>query len=389
MTPSLPLALQEPRATRSWDGPVPGCYPGTVVSAEDPDKEGKVRVRVDQLYGAAVESEKIEDDDLPWARPAFSTTGSKSGAPWAPPLGAGVWVMFWGGDPEYPVWFGGFYGSGDVPDEFVSSYAPDPQTRLIRTTNGHLFEMRWKSGQSYIRVRTADGFQALLDDTNKRAEISTPGQREVVLDELAPGAEFVRIKTPTQAIEMLDAPPGNINVTTPGNINATAGGGIVAVAAGAAAVTALGISLTSTGAAPTSMVGGGTLTSNFAGAATYIFAGALTYTIAGLFALTALGVTITGAAVALVTTGVPILLGTAAALKYRLAHEQVMILLQDMLFVLENHQHPETGATTGTSTLQVTSQAGSPPRAGGLTSVPPGNVSLDVNTMVTNNVRAD
>ena len=32
-----------------------------------------------------------------------------------PPTGANVWVEFEGGDPDYPIWTGCFWGTGEVP----------------------------------------------------------------------------------------------------------------------------------------------------------------------------------------------------------------------------------------------------------------------------------
>ena len=32
-----------------------------------------------------------------------------------PPVGAGVWIEFEEGDPDSPIWVGGFYSAADVP----------------------------------------------------------------------------------------------------------------------------------------------------------------------------------------------------------------------------------------------------------------------------------
>jgi len=330
-----PLTLQDPKPTRDLaSAPLVGCYPGVVVSGVDPLLAGAIRVRVDQVYGAASEMEKIEDADLPLARPCFPVTGKLSGSAWVPPVGAGVWVMFWGGQIEFPVWIGGFYGAGDTPTEFASSYAPEPKTRLVKVFGGHVFEMRWEPTLSEIRLQTQLG-------------------------------SFLRIS---------DTPVPGVTVFTQGALSATA----------------QGISLVSTGTAPTVHTGGGTLISTFTGAALYTFAGAVTYAVTGLWALVALGgFSVTAATVAIITTGTPVLLGTLAGIKQRLAHEQLFVLLQDFLFAYEAHTHVETGGTTSAPSLLPSSQAGSAPRAGPLTNVPSGNVSLDVTTMVTASVRAD
>jgi hypothetical protein len=34
-----------------------------------------------------------------------------------PPVGTNVWVEFEGGDPDYPIWSGCFWGNNELPDE--------------------------------------------------------------------------------------------------------------------------------------------------------------------------------------------------------------------------------------------------------------------------------
>jgi hypothetical protein len=331
-------ALSEPSASRAEGFPaVSGCFPGTVVNDEDPNREGRLRVRVDQIYGAADESEKIEDVDLPWALPAFQTAGEDAGEPWTPPVGAGVWVMFWAGNPRHPVWFGGYYGTGEVPAEFSGSYSPSPKTRVVKTDSGHLIEMRWVDGQSYIKLLTADGFQVLLNDSTRRARVSTPGQREMTLDDLAQSAT---LKTPTQSIELLDATQ-TINVVTPGNAVLTAGGTINATAGGALTATATGMSFNSLGGAPVVQVGGGALTSTFAGAALYTFLGTLTYAITGALAITAASAQMTFASILIAVTGgaATLMLGSAAGVKRRLVDERIFATLADIAARFNTHTH--------------------------------------------------
>jgi len=121
--------------------------------------------------------------------------------------------------------------------------------------------------------------------------------------------------------------------------------------------------------------------------ALYTFIGALTYVVGGLYALTALGLTITGAALAIVTTGTPILVGSLLGVKRRIAHDQLMVLLAELLYAYENHNH---GAAPAPPTLLVSTQIGLAPNPlSPLLNVPAGVVSVDVDTMLTANVRAD
>ena len=48
--------------------------------------------------------------------PCFPVAGAQMGAISIPPIGAGVWVEFEQGNPDYPIWTGCWYGSvAEVP----------------------------------------------------------------------------------------------------------------------------------------------------------------------------------------------------------------------------------------------------------------------------------
>jgi hypothetical protein len=51
-----------------------------------------------------------------WAMPCFPISGKQMGAYAVPQIGAGVWVEFEQGDPDYPIWSGCWFGSAlEVP----------------------------------------------------------------------------------------------------------------------------------------------------------------------------------------------------------------------------------------------------------------------------------
>lgn len=83
-----------------------GKYRGTCVNNVDPMQLGRIQVIVPDV------SEVIPTS---WAMPCFPVTGIQNGVFTVPPIGAGVWVEFEQGDPDYPIWVGGFYSAADVP----------------------------------------------------------------------------------------------------------------------------------------------------------------------------------------------------------------------------------------------------------------------------------
>jgi hypothetical protein len=74
-----------------------GWYTGKVVDNNDPDKQGKCRIRVYGIFG-----DEVPDEDLPWALPDFSFVGSLVGSFIVPPIDALVKVYFDHGDVYLP-----------------------------------------------------------------------------------------------------------------------------------------------------------------------------------------------------------------------------------------------------------------------------------------------
>jgi hypothetical protein len=73
-----------------------GVYRGTVVANKDPESHRRLKVTVPQLSGSALTK------DLPWAWPKEVASMKNE----VPEIGDGVWVMYEGGDPSYPIWVG-------------------------------------------------------------------------------------------------------------------------------------------------------------------------------------------------------------------------------------------------------------------------------------------
>lgn len=83
-----------------------GKYRGKVENNIDPLMLGRVQVSVPAVLGSG---------RLSWALPCAPFAGPGVGLFAVPPKGANVWVEFEGGDPDYPIWTGGFWGAGEAP----------------------------------------------------------------------------------------------------------------------------------------------------------------------------------------------------------------------------------------------------------------------------------
>jgi hypothetical protein len=83
-----------------------GKYRGSVENNIDPMQQGRVQVSCPAVLG---------EGTLSWAMPCVPYAGSGVGLFAVPPVGANVWVEFEGGDPDFPIYSGGFWGIGEVP----------------------------------------------------------------------------------------------------------------------------------------------------------------------------------------------------------------------------------------------------------------------------------
>ena len=83
-----------------------GKYRGKVENNLDPLSLGRVQVSCPAVLGAG---------RLSWAMPSAPYAGSGVGFFAVPPIGANVWVEFEGGDPDYPICGGCFWGTGEAP----------------------------------------------------------------------------------------------------------------------------------------------------------------------------------------------------------------------------------------------------------------------------------
>ncbi|WP_299621900.1 phage baseplate assembly protein V [Pelagibius sp.] len=84
-----------------------GKYRGTVAQNVDPMLRGRIQCLVPDVLGVTPSG---------WAVPCFPFAGPQMGAVAIPMIGSGVWVEFEQGDPEKPIWSGGWFGNtAEVP----------------------------------------------------------------------------------------------------------------------------------------------------------------------------------------------------------------------------------------------------------------------------------
>ena len=134
-----------------------GKYRGMVLNNIDPMQMARLQVQVPDVLGLALSS---------WALPCVPLTSQQSGSFFLPQIGSGVWVEFEQGNPDYPIWVGGFWGSAaEVPA--LALAAPPALPPIVLQTQGQttlmLSDVPGPTGG--ILLKTASGALLSINET--------------------------------------------------------------------------------------------------------------------------------------------------------------------------------------------------------------------------------
>jgi uncharacterized protein involved in type VI secretion and phage assembly len=134
-----------------------GKYRGMVKNNIDPLQTGRLLLEVPDVLGNGVSS---------WAMPCVPFSGRQMGM-WAlPQLGAGVWVEFEKGDPDYPIWSGCWWGSASEPPALALAAPPAIPNMVIQTggqTTLMLSDVPGPTGGILLKTKT--GALISINDT--------------------------------------------------------------------------------------------------------------------------------------------------------------------------------------------------------------------------------
>jgi uncharacterized protein involved in type VI secretion and phage assembly len=130
-----------------------GKYRGVVTDNMDPLMVGRIRARVPDAMG---------DQESGWALPCAPFGGDGMGFFAVPKVGAGVWIEFEHGDPDYPIWSGCWWGSAaEMPPTLL---APPPPSKkvMLKTEGGHTVLIDDTPGIGGIILETSSGQKIAL-----------------------------------------------------------------------------------------------------------------------------------------------------------------------------------------------------------------------------------
>jgi uncharacterized protein involved in type VI secretion and phage assembly len=117
-----------------------GKYRGTVVNTTDPEQRARLRAVVPDVLGT---------EPTTWA---------------LPPVGAGVWIEFEQGNPDYPIWSGGWWGiSAELPP---NSASPGVNQITLVTPGRHAVVISDAPGTSGgVALRTSTGARITVSES--------------------------------------------------------------------------------------------------------------------------------------------------------------------------------------------------------------------------------
>lgn len=134
-----------------------GKYRGTVINNIDPLQMGRILVMVPDVSALLPTS---------WAMPCVPIAGKQMGTYFVPQIGAGVWVEFEQGNPDYPIWVGGFWGSAaEVPALALAGVPADPNMVMQSTLQNSLVISDLPGPTGGIMLKSTTGATIIVNDT--------------------------------------------------------------------------------------------------------------------------------------------------------------------------------------------------------------------------------
>lgn len=185
---------------RSGGDKIYGVVTGIVTNNRDPDKCGRVKVKIPRLSGS---------DESAWARVTTFMAGNNMGGFFLPEVNDEVLVVFEQGDINMPYIIGSLWNGTDKPPETNSDGNND--IRIIVSRSGHTIRLTDKQGEEKIEI---------IDKSEKNSiEINTSENSITIKSE-----QNINMKAPKGKVS-IDAQ--NIEIKSTANLKIEAAGNVV------------------------------------------------------------------------------------------------------------------------------------------------------------------
>lgn len=147
-----------------------GILIGTVMDLDDPEKIGRVKLRLPQF----------DDQATDWARLSSPMGGKDRGFFYRPEVGDEVLVAFENGDPRRAYVLGALWSKVDPPPA-DDGKPKDNNWRFIKSRSGHIVKLDDTDGKEKIEIVDRSGsLKIVLDSANSKIQIEcSTGDMEI------------------------------------------------------------------------------------------------------------------------------------------------------------------------------------------------------------------
>ena len=194
-------ALGAARPEADGPGRYYGLYPALVSDNQDPDNQGRVKVRLPWSPDTGTTQYDV------WARLATTMAGSDRGTWFVPENGDEVLVGFGGGDPDHPYVVGALWNGQDAPPKTIN---PTNDVKAIVSRTGITITLDDTSGAVTLSLETPGGQKVSLEDGGNRVtvadvtgntlEMSPSGVSITAVGKLSISASSLQIDAPTATV---------------------------------------------------------------------------------------------------------------------------------------------------------------------------------------------
>ena len=137
-----------------------GKFRATVLNNIDPEARGRLILNIPDVLGVVPST---------WAEPCAplaGPTGPPMGVYMVPPIGAGIWVEFEHGDPNYPIWVGCRWGGpSDVPPLAHVGLPVSPNIVMQTAGQNSLVISDLPGPTGGLMLKSATGATIIVNDT--------------------------------------------------------------------------------------------------------------------------------------------------------------------------------------------------------------------------------
>ena len=150
-------------------GRIYGVVVGIVTNNEDPDDQGRVKIKYPWLSAG---------EESPWARIATPLGGKERGMFFLPEVEDEVLVIFEQGDITRPYILGGLWGGTDLPP---TADGDGRDKKILKSKSGHIIRLDDTNGEEKIEIIGKDAKDTIVIDVAKNT-ITLKSDKDLVFE---------------------------------------------------------------------------------------------------------------------------------------------------------------------------------------------------------------